>query len=69
MPILEVDGKVAHQSKAICRYVAKQVKLTGKDDWEDLVIDSVIDTIDDLRASEYTAIRENKTMNPTKQFC
>lgn len=59
MPILEVDGKVAHQSLAICRYVAKQVKLTGKNDWEDLEIDSIINTIDDLRASEYTATEMN----------
>lgn len=52
VPVLEVDGKVAHQSIAITRYLAKQVKLNGKDDWEDLVIDSIVDTINDLRASE-----------------
>lgn len=49
VPILEVDGKMAPQSIAIARYVAKQVKLTGKNDWEDLEIDSVVDTINDLR--------------------
>lgn len=53
VPILECDGKVAHQSIAIARYVAKLVKLTGKDEWEDLVIDSVVDTINDLRGSKY----------------
>lgn len=49
VPVLEVDGKMAPQSIAIARYVAKQVRLTGSNDWEDLVIDSVVDTINDLR--------------------
>nr|QWV59559.1 glutathione S-transferase sigma 2 [Lasioderma serricorne] len=49
VPILEIDGKVAHQSVAICRYLAKQVKLVGKDDWEDLEIDAMVDTINDFR--------------------
>lgn len=53
VPVLEVDGKTAHQSVAIARYAAKLVKLNGKDDWEDLVIDSVVDTINDLRASKF----------------
>ncbi|XP_018334295.1 glutathione S-transferase-like [Agrilus planipennis] len=50
LPTLEHNGKVAVQSIAIARYLAKQVKLTGANDWEDLEIDSVIDTITDLRA-------------------
>ncbi|XP_018560995.1 glutathione S-transferase-like isoform X3 [Anoplophora glabripennis] len=49
LPILEYNGKVAYQSTAICRYVAKQVNLVGKDDWEDLEIDATVDTITDLR--------------------
>lgn len=49
VPVLEVDGKMAPQSIAIARYVAKQVKLTGRNDWEDLIIDSVVDTVNDLR--------------------
>lgn len=52
MPTLEVDGKKAHQSIAITRYLAKQFKLTGKDDWEDLEIDAVVDSISDLRSSK-----------------
>lgn len=52
IPVLEVNGKVAHQSAAIERYLAKQFKLTGKDDWEDLEIDSIVDTITDLRLSK-----------------
>jgi len=49
MPVLEVDGKRAHQSLAITRYLAKQVGLTGADAWEDLEIDTAVDTINDLR--------------------
>lgn len=52
MPVLEHNGKVAHQSVAISRYLAKQVKLVGKDDWEDLEIDAVVDTFTDLRSSK-----------------
>ncbi|XP_072381986.1 glutathione S-transferase-like [Diabrotica undecimpunctata] len=50
VPLLEHDGKVAHQSTAISRYLAKQVKLVGSNDWEDLEIDAAVDTINDLRA-------------------
>lgn len=53
MPILEVDGKRAHQSLAITRYLAKQVGLSGADAWEDLEIDTAVDTINDLRLSEF----------------
>ncbi|KAJ8932221.1 hypothetical protein NQ318_012641 [Aromia moschata] len=49
LPILEHNGKVSNQSVAICRYLAKQVKLVGKDDWEDLEIDAIVDTIGDIR--------------------
>lgn len=52
MPVLEYNGKTAHQSMAIARYVAKQVKLNGKTDWEDLEIDAAVDTVNDLRASK-----------------
>ena len=47
LPVLEHNGKQAGQSIAIARYAAKQVKLAGKDDWEDLEIDAVVDTIKD----------------------
>ncbi|KAK4872787.1 hypothetical protein RN001_014816 [Aquatica leii] len=50
VPVLEVDGKKAHQSLAICRYLAKKVKLTGANEWEDLEIDSIVDTLNDFRA-------------------
>jgi glutathione S-transferase len=49
MPVLEVDGKRAHQSLAMSRFLAKQVGLVGNDAWEDLQIDTVVDTINDFR--------------------
>lgn len=56
MPILEVDGKRAHQSLAMARYLAKQVGLNGSNDWEDLEIDMAVDTINDLRLSQLILI-------------
>lgn len=52
MPVLEVDGQRVHQSIAIERYLAKRFGLAGANDWENLQIDSVVDTINDLRQSE-----------------
>ncbi|RZB40563.1 glutathione S-transferase [Asbolus verrucosus] len=49
LPVLEHNGKQVNQSIAVARYVAKQVKLVGKDDWENLEIDAIVDTINDLR--------------------
>ncbi|XP_008475192.1 glutathione S-transferase isoform X1 [Diaphorina citri] len=51
VPVLEVDGKQLHQSAAICRYLAKQCGLNGKDAWEDLQIDIAFETFNDFRAA------------------
>nr|CAD7197724.1 unnamed protein product [Timema douglasi] len=48
-PVLEIDGKRTHQSVAICRYLGKQFGLAGKDDWENLEIDTIVDTFTDFR--------------------
>ncbi|XP_015589496.1 glutathione S-transferase [Cephus cinctus] len=64
VPVLEVDGKKINQSMAICRYLAKQFGLTGKDDWQNLEIDVAVDNINDLRtrlgAAHYEANEEAK---------
>jgi len=52
MPCLEVDGRRVHQSLAMCRYVAKQVGVSGKDAFEDLQIDAIVDTINEFRLSK-----------------
>ncbi|KAK9719595.1 Glutathione S-transferase, N-terminal domain [Popillia japonica] len=49
LPTLEENGKVVPQSVAITRYIAKKVKLVGNNEWEDLQIDSIVDTINDFR--------------------
>lgn len=47
LPILEVDGKQIIESRAICRYVAKQVNLAGKNDWDAVQIDGIVDAFQD----------------------
>lgn len=49
VPVLEIDGKKYHQSKAIGRYLSKKFNLYGKDDLEALEIDAAADCVDDLR--------------------
>lgn len=56
LPMLVADGKKVAQSTAICRYLAKQCGLAGKNDWEALLIDATIDTIHDIRHSEYPVL-------------
>ena len=52
MPVLEIDGKKIVQSSAICRYLGKLVGLAGDSDFENLQIDSVLDSFNDLRLSK-----------------
>ncbi|XP_050494302.1 glutathione S-transferase-like [Bombus huntii] len=49
LPMLVVDRRNVAQSKAICRFVAKQYDLAGKTDWANLLIDAAVDTIHDIR--------------------
>ncbi|KAI4470699.1 glutathione s-transferase [Holotrichia oblita] len=58
MPLYEEDGKVAWQSLAICRYLAKKVNLRGANDWEDLQVDAIADTITDLRIKIASLMQE-----------
>lgn len=52
VPVLEINEKKTHQSVAISRYLAKILQLAGTDDFEDLEIDSIVDTVTDLRSSK-----------------
>lgn len=52
MPLLDIDGKRLHQSAALSRYLGKQFGLAGANDWENLQIDIVFYTINDLRTSK-----------------
>jgi prostaglandin-H2 D-isomerase / glutathione transferase len=51
MPCLQVDGKRVNQSLACCRYLSRDLGLAGKDDWENLQIDTIADTVNDFRLS------------------
>ncbi|XP_011265517.1 glutathione S-transferase-like [Camponotus floridanus] len=49
VPILEIDGKVYHQSKAISRFIAKKGNLYGSNELEAMEIDATVDSIEDIR--------------------
>ncbi|XP_073978703.1 glutathione S-transferase-like isoform X2 [Rhodnius prolixus] len=49
LPILEIDGKVLHQSAAICRYLGEEFGLGGSSKWENLQINMIADTIQDIK--------------------
>ncbi|TGZ53160.1 glutathione S-transferase-like [Temnothorax longispinosus] len=49
MPVLEIDGKQYHQSRAIGRFLAKKNNLYGSDDFEAMEIDAAVDSMDDIR--------------------
>ncbi|XP_054285800.1 glutathione S-transferase-like [Macrosteles quadrilineatus] len=49
-PVLYVDGNQLCQSRSITRYLGRKAGLAGKDEWEDLQIDMIVDVIDDFRA-------------------
>lgn len=51
LPCLQVDGKRVNSSLACCRFIARNVGLTGSDEWENLQIDTIADTVNDFRLS------------------
>ncbi|KAK7863745.1 hypothetical protein R5R35_011148 [Gryllus longicercus] len=68
IPTLEVDGKTAHQSVSICRFLGREFGLAGENNWEGLQIDAVVDTIQDLRiAFADFMYAENKTVKAQKK--
>lgn len=76
LPILEIDGKVVTQSTAICRYYAKKSGIAGEDDWENLLIDATVGTIDDLRSGAFgtskfqnNSIRDNSNNSVREGAC
>ncbi|XP_022112172.1 S-crystallin SL11-like [Acanthaster planci] len=50
VPVLEVDGRMFGQSKAILRYLAKEFGLYGKTNIETAFIDQAIDMVEDIWA-------------------
>jgi len=49
VPVLEIDGKQYHQSRAIGRFLAKKGNLYGSNDFEAMEIDATVDSIEDIR--------------------
>lgn len=56
LPVLEIDGKAVSQSNAIARYLAQQYGLSGKDEWEALQCDVLVDTLGDLKQGKMNSI-------------
>lgn len=52
MPVVEIDDQRVHQSISIGRYLSKRIGLAGANDWENLLIDIAVDTINDFRLSK-----------------
>ncbi len=50
LPVLEWDGVQYAQANAIARFIARKVGLYGKDEFEGLLVDSVIELINELLA-------------------
>jgi len=48
LPILEFDGLVLAQSLAIARFLAREFGLAGKSRYDEAVVDSVVDTANDI---------------------
>lgn len=48
LPILEFDGLVLSQSLAIARFLAREFGLAGKARYEEAVVDSIVDTANDI---------------------
>lgn len=57
LPILEINGKPIAQSNAVARYLARKHGLAGKDEWESMLCDVLVDTLGDLKQSEIIVLR------------
>jgi len=64
MPVLEVDGKQLCQSTAICRYLARQIGLAGKTNWDmaraDMLADGVLDMWGHLKSVYLPKLQGNQ---------
>nr|XP_033200190.1 hematopoietic prostaglandin D synthase-like [Bombus vancouverensis nearcticus] len=48
LPVLEIDGKPVAQSNAVARYLAKKYDLMGRNEWDAMICDVLVDTLGDL---------------------
>ncbi|XP_050494751.1 hematopoietic prostaglandin D synthase-like [Bombus huntii] len=80
LPVLEIDGKPVAQSNAVARYLARKYDLMGKDEWDAMICDELVDTLGDLKQGEYICYyrmeenpekkeaRKNQLLNETIPF-
>ncbi|KAK2160748.1 hypothetical protein LSH36_127g07006 [Paralvinella palmiformis] len=59
VPVLEIDGKMVGQSGTICRYLAAQFGLAGTNDFDRAIVDSIGESITDIREKYSTAFSES----------
>lgn len=52
LPVLEIDGKPVAQSNAVARYLARKYDLMGKNEWDAMICDVLVDTLGDLKQGE-----------------
>lgn len=53
LPVLEINGKTIAQSNAVARYLARKYGLAGKDEWESMICDVLVDTLSDLKLGKF----------------
>lgn len=49
LPVLEINGETIAQSNAVGRYLARKYGLAGKNEWESMLCDVLVDTLGDLK--------------------
>jgi len=63
LPVLEIDGKPIAQSNAVARYLARKHNLAGKDEWESMLCDVLVDTLGDLKQCKCYICLVQSTIN------
>lgn len=66
VPVLEVDGKVVQQSKSIFRFLGREFGFDGATSWDQLQIDSIIETLNDLENEGRKVSREKNAEKKEK---
>lgn len=59
VPVLEYEGQRLAQSKAICRFLGRQLGLYPDDPWEAAQLDMLAERTDDIFSPVFAAFRES----------
>ncbi|KAL5018761.1 hypothetical protein ScPMuIL_004483 [Solemya velum] len=52
VPVLEVDGKILPQHRAICRLIGRECGLMGKTSWANAEVDCILDTLLEINKNQ-----------------